>query len=125
MGLGGRTSSNPLGPERLHDRRRFRLERFPIRRNQPAPSPGRPKPPMGDRRLWVAGRGSGLEPIPRKRRMLYIAVSTPDLRGLCEMLEKEGVEIPRPPGPLPHGGGNIIALVKDPDVFLIELGERA
>ena len=55
----------------------------------------------------------------------HIAVSTPDLHGLCERLEKEGVEIPRPPGPLPHGGGNVVAFIKDPDGYLIELGERA
>ena len=55
----------------------------------------------------------------------HIAVSTPDLYGLCERLGKEGVEIPRPPGPLPHGGGNVIAFIKDPDGYLIELGERA
>lgn len=57
----------------------------------------------------------------------HIAVGVPDIYGLCEMLEKEGVEIPRPVGPLKHGGPNasVIAFVKDPDGYMIELGERA
>ncbi len=57
----------------------------------------------------------------------HIAIGVPDIYGLCEMLEKEGVEIPRPVGPLAHGGPNasIIAFVKDPDGYMIELGERA
>ena len=47
----------------------------------------------------------------------HIAIGVPDIYGLCEMLEKEGAEIPRPAGPLKHGGPNasIIAFVKDPD----------
>lgn len=57
----------------------------------------------------------------------HIAIGVPDIYGLCEMLEKEGVEIPRPVGPLKHGGPNaaVIAFVKDPDGYMIELGERA
>ena len=57
----------------------------------------------------------------------HIAIGVPDIYGFCEMLEKEGVEIPRPAGPLKHGGPNasVIAFVKDPDGYLIELGERA
>jgi lactoylglutathione lyase len=57
----------------------------------------------------------------------HIAIGVPDIYGLCEILEKEGVEIPRPAGPLAHAGPNasIIAFVKDPDGYLIELGERA
>lgn len=57
----------------------------------------------------------------------HIAIGVPDIRGFCAMLEKEGVDIPRPVGPLKHGGPNasIIAFVKDPDGYMIELGERA
>ena len=57
----------------------------------------------------------------------HIAIGVPDIYGFCAMLEAEGVEIPRPAGPLKHGGKNasIIAFVKDPDGYLIELGERA
>lgn len=54
----------------------------------------------------------------------HIAIAVPDLYGACERLEAEGVEIPRPPGPLKHGGANVIAFIKDPDGYLIELGTR-
>lgn len=57
----------------------------------------------------------------------HIAIGVPDIYAFCERLEKEGVEIPRPVGPLKHAGPNasIIAFVKDPDGYMIELGERA
>ena len=57
----------------------------------------------------------------------HIAIGVPDIYGLCEKIEQEGHEIPRPPGPLKHGGPNasVIAFVKDPDGHMIELGERA
>jgi lactoylglutathione lyase len=57
----------------------------------------------------------------------HIAIGVPDIYGLCKMLEKEGVDIPRPVGPLKHSGPNasIIAFVRDPDGYMIELGERA
>ncbi len=57
----------------------------------------------------------------------HIAIGVPDIYAFCETLEKEGVDIPRPVGPLKHGGPNasIIAFVKDPDGYMIELGERA
>ncbi len=57
----------------------------------------------------------------------HIAIGVPDIYGLCDSLEREGVEIPRPAGPLKHGGPNasVIAFVKDPDGYLIELGERS
>lgn len=54
----------------------------------------------------------------------HIAIAVPDLYGFCEKLKTEGVEIPRPPGPLKHGGANVIAFIKDPDGYLIELGTR-
>lgn len=54
----------------------------------------------------------------------HIAVAVPDLYAFCERLSAEGVEIPRPPGPLKHGGANVIAFIKDPDGYLIELGTR-
>jgi lactoylglutathione lyase len=54
----------------------------------------------------------------------HIAIAVPDLYAFCEKLCKEGVEMPRPPGPLKHGGANVIAFIKDPDGYLIELGSR-
>jgi lactoylglutathione lyase len=57
----------------------------------------------------------------------HIAIGVPDIYGLCDRIKASGMEIPRPPGPLKHGGPNasIIAFVKDPDGYMIELGERA
>lgn len=57
----------------------------------------------------------------------HIAIGVPDIYGLCAALEEAGAEIPRAPGPLKHGGPNapVIAFVKDPDGYMIELGERA
>lgn len=57
----------------------------------------------------------------------HIAIGVPDIYGICEKIEAAGMEIPRPPGPLKHGGPNasVIAFVKDPDGYMIELGERA
>jgi lactoylglutathione lyase len=41
----------------------------------------------------------------------------------CEQLEKEGVTITRPPGPMKHGT-TVIAFIEDPDGYKIELIER-
>jgi lactoylglutathione lyase len=54
----------------------------------------------------------------------HLALAVPDIYGTCERLEKEGVKIPRPPGPMKHGG-SVIAFVEDPDGYRIELIERS
>ncbi len=53
----------------------------------------------------------------------HLAIGVPDIYGTCESLEKEGVKIPRPAGPMKHGG-SVIAFVEDPDGYKIELIER-
>ena len=53
----------------------------------------------------------------------HLAVGVPDIYGTCDRLDKEGVNIPRPPGPMKHGG-SVIAFVEDPDGYKIELVER-
>jgi len=53
----------------------------------------------------------------------HIAVGVPDIYGTCEALEKEGVNIPRQPGPMKHGS-TVIAFIEDPDGYKIELIER-
>lgn len=53
----------------------------------------------------------------------HLAVGVPDIYGVCEVLAKEGVKIPRPPGPMKHGG-SVIAFIEDPDGYKIELIER-
>ena len=54
----------------------------------------------------------------------HLAVGVPDIYGTCEQLAKEGVSIPRPPGPMKHGG-SVIAFVEDPDGYKIELIARS
>ena len=54
----------------------------------------------------------------------HLAIGVPDIYGTCRQLESEGVKIPRPPGPMKHGG-SVIAFIEDPDGYKIELIERA
>lgn len=53
----------------------------------------------------------------------HLALGVKDIYGICEKLEAQGVEIPRPAGPMKHGK-SIIAFIKDPDGYMIELVER-
>ncbi len=53
----------------------------------------------------------------------HLALGVADIYGVCEQLEKEGVEIPRPAGPMKHGT-SVIAFIKDPDGYMIELVEK-
>ena len=53
----------------------------------------------------------------------HLALATPDIYATCKRLEAEGVKIPRPPGPMKHGG-SVIAFIEDPDGYKIELIER-
>ena len=53
----------------------------------------------------------------------HLAISERDISGACERLAAEGVKIPRPPGPMKHGG-SVIAFIEDPDGYKIELIER-
>lgn len=54
----------------------------------------------------------------------HLAIGLRDIRTVCERLAQEGVKIPRPPGPMKHGG-SVIAFIEDPDGYKIELIERA
>jgi lactoylglutathione lyase len=53
----------------------------------------------------------------------HLAIGVSDLYGTCERLAKEGVKIPRPPGPLKFGTIHI-AFIEDPDGYRIEVIER-
>ncbi len=53
----------------------------------------------------------------------HLALGVPDIYGVCENLAKEGVSIPRPPGPMKHGS-SVIAFIEDPDGYKIELVEK-
>ena len=54
----------------------------------------------------------------------HLAVSVPDVYKACEQLAAAGVKIPRPAGPMAHGG-SVIAFIEDPDSYRIELIERS
>lgn len=53
----------------------------------------------------------------------HLAIAVPDIYGACAQMEKEGVPIPRPAGPM-KGGTRVIAFIDDPDGYKIELVER-
>ena len=53
----------------------------------------------------------------------HLAIGVQDIYGLCKTLEKEGVKIPRAPGPLKFGT-TVIAFIEDLDGYKIELIER-
>lgn len=53
----------------------------------------------------------------------HLAIGVPDIHATCDRLAKEGVKIPRPPGPMKHGS-TVIAFVEDPDGYKIELIEK-
>ncbi|MHA1113539.1 MAG: lactoylglutathione lyase [Alphaproteobacteria bacterium] len=53
----------------------------------------------------------------------HLAIAVPDIEGLCAALAAAGVPLPRPPGPMKHGGG-VIAFVEDPDGYRIEFIQR-
>ena len=53
----------------------------------------------------------------------HIAIAVPDVFATCEILSREGVNIPRPAGPM-KGGTRNLAFIEDPDGYQIELIER-
>jgi len=53
----------------------------------------------------------------------HLAIGVPDVYQTCERLAASGVKIPRPAGPMAHGG-SVIAFIEDPDNYRIELVQR-
>jgi lactoylglutathione lyase len=53
----------------------------------------------------------------------HLAIGVPDVSKACDRLAAAGVKIPRPAGPMAHGG-SVIAFVEDPDGYRIELVQR-
>jgi len=45
----------------------------------------------------------------------HLAIGVPDVYQTCERLAAAGVKIPRPAGPMAHGG-SVIAFIEDPDM---------
>jgi lactoylglutathione lyase len=54
----------------------------------------------------------------------HLAVGVPDVAAACEVAKAAGGTVTRPAGPVKFGT-TIIAFVKDPDGYAIELVERA
>jgi len=54
----------------------------------------------------------------------HIAIAVSDIYKTCEEIRTGGGEITREAGPMKHGG-SVIAFVKDPDGYKIELIERS
>jgi lactoylglutathione lyase len=54
----------------------------------------------------------------------HLAIGVPDVYKACEQLAAAGVKVPRPAGPMAHGG-SVIAFIEDPDGYRIELIQRA
>ena len=53
----------------------------------------------------------------------HLAIAIADIHATCDRLAANGVKIPRPPGPMKHGG-SVIAFIEDPDGYKIELIQR-
>ncbi|MCX7123041.1 MAG: lactoylglutathione lyase [Gammaproteobacteria bacterium] len=53
----------------------------------------------------------------------HVAIAVPDVYKTCEQIRAMGGVIAREPGPMKHGS-TILAFVKDPDGYAIELLER-
>lgn len=52
----------------------------------------------------------------------HLALEVPDVYATCALLEENGAQITRPPGPMKHGT-RVIAFIQDPDGYKIELLE--
>lgn len=50
----------------------------------------------------------------------HIAIAVDDAYKACDEISAKGGNVVRPAGPMKHGGG-VIAFVKDPDGYMIEL----
>jgi lactoylglutathione lyase len=53
----------------------------------------------------------------------HVALGVEDIRQLCDRLRADGVPITREPGPMKHGS-TVIAFIRDPTGYPIELIER-
>tara|TARA_B100000700_G_scaffold104932_1_gene118506 strand:- start:141 stop:506 length:366 start_codon:yes stop_codon:yes gene_type:complete len=53
----------------------------------------------------------------------HIAIQVPDVYAACDEIQKKGGEISRAPGPMAESE-TILAFVRDPDGYLVELLQR-
>ena len=64
------------------------------------------------------------EPYDMGNAFGHFAIGVDDVYAACEEIEAKGCEIPRPAGPM-KGTDTVIAFVKDPDGYMIELIENS
>jgi len=64
------------------------------------------------------------EPYERGTAWGHIALKVPDVRAAAAYLKAEGVEFSKEPSPMKHGT-RMLAFIKDPDGYSIELNEPA
>lgn len=62
------------------------------------------------------------EPYERGNAWGHIALKVDDVYAASEYLESQGVEFTKPPSPMKNGS-RILAFIKDPDGYAIELNE--
>ena len=55
---------------------------------------------------------------------IHLNISVPDLRAICEKLDREGIEFTEPPAPLAISDRHHIAFILDPDGYEIELTDH-
>lgn len=51
----------------------------------------------------------------------HIAIEVDDVYAACDEIKSRGGQVTREAGPMKHGGSSILAFVKDPDGYMIEL----
>ncbi|MDT8399252.1 MAG: lactoylglutathione lyase [Pseudomonadales bacterium] len=51
----------------------------------------------------------------------HVAIGVDDPYRVCAEISAKGGNVVRPAGPMKHGGSTVIAFVKDPDGYMIEL----
>jgi lactoylglutathione lyase len=51
----------------------------------------------------------------------HIAIGVEDAYKACDEIADKGGDVVRPAGPMKHGGSTVIAFVKDPDGYMVEL----
>ena len=54
----------------------------------------------------------------------HIAIGVPDIRGACDRLRQDGIEVLQEPV-AKRKGGAVIAFIKDPEGYVVELVDRA
>ena len=64
-----------------------------------------------------------VDPYDKGEGFGHLAIGVPDADAVCKAMEMEGVNVPRPAGPM-KGGSRVIAFVEDPDGYKIELVQR-